>query len=131
MLTSWPVFTIGLVLFGDEIEELAEAMKEDGCETSDIYELESVIQNGTLYESDDCDGMTFRSFEKKPTEYRNIGGNALVIRAKHQLDPFQPAYPNLDEMVKEFKKEWRKYLPRDFNYRSHIGQFSCAVWSND
>ena len=131
-MQCWPEYGIGLVLTSDrkigdknEIEFLYEKM---GYE--DVYDLISSVENDEhtwRYYDADMDGKSFapfadwKDFEEKPTDM-------LVIWAYGQMLPFVAVYDNQEEIRNEFIEAIGEYMPEDFDWDAHIGEFSVSVY---
>jgi len=53
----------------------------------------------------------------------------ILIRAQNQPELFRAAYANEEELLKEFRTRFGKYLPNDFDFKSHIGIYEA--YDND
>ena len=53
----------------------------------------------------------------------------ILIRAQNQPELFRAAYANEEELYKEFRTRFGKYLPNDFDFKSHIGIYEA--YDND
>lgn len=50
----------------------------------------------------------------------------FLIDAKRQPMPFEAAYANEGELIEEFRTRFGKFLPEDFDYKSHIGIYQVS-----
>ena len=130
-MRNWAEYGIGLVLTDrklsngkSEIDTIVEAF---GCE--DVFELTELKEDDEhlwRYYDDEMDGKCFspfadgKSFDEEPE-------TMLVIWAKRGYKPFEAAYTGPDEIRKEFQDVIGKYMPEDFDWDAHIGEFSCSI----
>lgn len=131
-MRNYAEYGIGLVLTDNklsngksEIDTLVEAF---GCE--DVYELAETKENDDhvwrFYNEED-EGKHFSPFaDDKP--FDEEPETMLVIVANRWYKPFEAAYTGPDEIRKEFQDAVGKYLPEDFDWDAHIGEFSCTVY---
>ena len=52
---------------------------------------------------------------------------AMVFPANRQPSPYAAAYRDGNEVAKEFRRKFGKYLPADFDYLGHIGTYQYSV----
>lgn len=55
------------------------------------------------------------------------GVSGIFFFANHQPNAFKCAYKDIDEVISEFKTKIGRYLPGDFDWKSHIGNFQCCT----
>ena len=130
-MRNWPEYGIGLVLTTenrigemDEIDYLMEKM-----DAEDPYELVESQENSDhvwRYYDNGFDGKSFHPFAKNASSEEPE--EMLVIWAAKGFDPFRAAYSGPEEIRKEFQDVIGKYMPEDFDWDAHIGEFSCCIF---
>ena len=83
------------------------------------------VPNAAFFQEDDdyiCDIINLDGKEKY------YATELLMLYAEKQPKPFKIAYQDIDEVIDEMKKNFGKYLPDNFNYREHLGNFSAVTW---
>ena len=127
---NWANYGFGFVMahsYGDkerEYETLAKAMGYDNINAV----LESKERDDHEWrfcsENDETEGKTFTSFNGKYEEPDEM----LVIWAKKWsgIRPFKAVYSDMNELKEEFRSLLGEYLPEDFDWDSHIGEFSFS-----
>lgn len=128
----WPVYGIGLVLTDakltngkTEIDTIVHALGVDNAD-----ELRMKMENSDhVWEFYDArkECKFFTSFaDNKP--FDEEPERMLVIRAKNVYEPFRAAYSGPEEIRKEFQDIIGKYMPEDFDWDAHIGEFSGTIY---
>lgn len=117
---------IAFMLFNELTEEEWESDKQDiMCDVEENIALDSVCPfTGELMPL--CtDGSV--DYGSSDTIYID---DDVVYYASASKSPklFGAAYKNIDEVIAEFKDGLEKYLPTDFDYKSHIMKISGTVW---
>lgn len=135
-----------------EREDLDEKIEDDGVReypfvksaNSEVFEITDIL-------TDSCDGMyliPFYNKGKKNTyftdqEKKEVNKDycALSLRDKNLYAVFsdkdmmsvesfeKKRYDSYEELVQEFKDKLQNYLPDDFEWDIHIGNFSYAAYA--
>lgn len=75
------------------------------------------------------DGIKYTTLESDTTR----GINLYVVFADFSMDNplrwINNPYPTYESLVNEFKQKLERYLPKDFNWNSHIGRFAYAAYA--
>lgn len=124
-MNNWPEYGIGLVFTDEEIPPFVKAMGYE--DEFDLIESKETDDHMWRYYNDDAmEGMSFSSFTE---DYCTEPEAMLVIWAKESMDPFRAAYPGgIQELVIEYRNMLGSQLPADFDWKRHIGEFSCSVY---
>lgn len=130
------------------IENIEEKLKE--ARVVREYEWKKSLGDGTFEILDvlshENDGMTFWPFMKKNKDGKyepNVGPhlvynvmrseNCYVIFSDKNLDDvrsfFEMRYPSYEVFKQEFKDKMEAYLPKDFDWDAHLGNFSYAAYA--
>lgn len=129
-------FYVGMWLIGDEAAKFAVASgladSEEDLEIFDNDDLHSEAWKansnfqgaGLVYPY--LNGVYFYTldgiYQKETTcSFASNEDVACLIDAKRQPMPFEAAYKNKEELFEEFRTRFGKFLPKDFDYKSHIG----------
>ena len=122
-MQSYPEYGFGLVLCGNEINDLAEHMQ---C---DVYELAYLIDEDQCRTyTDEEEGKVFIPADTNAGRSAE-GEDMFVIWTRKQPDIFEAAYKNIDDAVREIRMLYGKHFPVGFDYRAHMGYFQCCVYA--
>ena len=129
-MIDYAEYGIGFVLTdNDKIngkDAISYLVEKSGFE--DVYELiESKEDDSHVWRfyDDEMGGKNFYPFLSNNSEEPR---EMLVIFAKNPLKPSTPAYPGgPDEIRAEFKDLLGNYLPNNFDYDAHIGEFNTTI----
>lgn len=119
------------------IKENLHFVYDENAETY-IIEKENILK----LSDDSAGGFVFYPYfiEQKPnTEYLDTGlslykQNAYIFIADFDNNSVgalleNRKYNSYTEIVDEFKRKYAEYLPNDFDWNKHIGQYSCACYA--
>lgn len=59
----------------------------------------------------------------------DVAYDSVFIESHRQPALFEQAYKNKEEIIDEFKNEYGKFLPADFDYESRIGHIDAVCYS--
>lgn len=114
--------------FMDSFSDFNKFDGDDVCDVNvyNIYEYSDELGMGFVnFYSDKASGKKFRKvYEIFGDEFSM--GDTLVFWADKGTNPFMARYTE-ESLIREFKEKIGKYMPDGFDYRSHIGWFSCCV----
>lgn len=122
----------GLFLTDDEMRIFAKRMYEE--EVGDTSE-EDILES--LYGLPDSIVVSDNDFDKRYVLFLNgedawDSANGLILYSKKQGSIFRNKEDNLysgpDEMAKEFKDIYGKYLPDNFDIKSRLCYFAGAIF---
>lgn len=129
---NYAEYGIGLVLTDaelsngkTEIDTLVQAFGVDD-EFDLLEKMEDSDHVWRLY-NDEMEGKHFTPFADG--KYFNEEPEVmLVIWAENAYEPFRAAYSGPEEIRKEFQDIIGEYMPEDFDWDAHIGEFSCTIY---
>lgn len=91
---------------------------------------ENSIFHIEFYDSDEYSGGLFYPINK---ECVNIDKDSLIVWCNKSTLPSNilsgNSYKSIDEIVLEFKDKLMHYLPKDFDWESHIGFIQYAIYA--
>ena len=130
---NWPEYGIGFVM--------AHAYKNGGeCEYESLVNAMGYDNVNSLIEDKEHDSHTWRFYDKggeiEGKTFHDLNGDVsypdemLVIWAKkwNGINPFGATYSCPDEIIEEFLLLIGMYLPENFDWNAHIGEFSCSIY---
>lgn len=138
-MENYPVFGSGLVISLDSSEGnylLTKLLEEDDpdaslseCDSCDIEEIiYNLCPNGRFVALDEASSVDFFPMGSDgDIEFRNSSsliGDFVLVSPDGIQRFFGTPYQTADDLIAELKKLVGKYLPDDFNYRSHIGMLA-------
>ena len=122
-MLTYPEYGFGLVFCGDEIADFLEKTGYD--DPWDFAEAMNEHDDAFVrYYDDEMYPSSFISAINRDVEIENEP--MLVFWAEKQPEPFKAVY-TLDSVKIEFLTYLKDYLPKDFDWESHLGYFSCVV----
>lgn len=118
---SWPIFGIGLVLEGEDIDDF---LRRAGYK--DVYDFvdDHIRITNVEYYGDEAEGKTFKNIVGESRTLKE----ALVFFSKKQSSFFEAPYNDEKELLDEFKSVVGDVFEDDIDYMRHIGLFSCTVF---
>lgn len=69
-------------------------------------------------------------YQKETTRSLAAEDIVCLIDAKRQPLPFEAAYGSAEELFEEFRTRFGKFLPEDFDYKSHIGIYKMYSYDS-
>lgn len=135
-------FEVGMWLTGEEAAKFAVASGLTSTEKEFLDEI--FIDDNVFYwkawDSDDVfegaelifsgiEGVQFYTLDEvwinKIWTQTEKDAPIIIIPAKNQPNLFRTAYASKEELYGEFQTRFGKYLPKDFDYKSHIGIYDA------
>lgn len=138
-------FYVGMWLIGDEAAKFAVASGLTNSE-KEFLDEEFIHEDVLRWEAWDnvhfkgvgliypgLQGVQFYTLEgtwmDKSWTQTELDAPIILIDAQRQPMPFGTAYANEEELLQEFRTRFGKYLPNDFDFKSHIGIYEA--YDND
>lgn len=124
------------------VEELGEQAlirskyKHEQADSSSIEEVDEKHFRISMYE-DEMSGGIFYPFEcdERCGEddcfelYEGYYGIFFTDKSTLPQKIFKGTYHSMDEIIDEFKEKLEDYLPKDFNWKAHIGFIQYAIYA--
>ena len=118
----WPISGTGIVLTDSELDKIFECVEDE-------FDFADENESFNIYDSEDNEGLYFRSYDGK---HEYCPNRALVLNSARQPRLFEAAYPGgIEELVAEFKAAFEEAgltVPESFDWEAHIGYFECTVF---
>ena len=117
--------------FIDSFSEFNKLDGDDVCDVNvyNIHEYSDELGMGFVnFFGDKASGKKFRKVYELFGDESDMG-DALVFWADKGTSPFMAKYTE-ESLVEEFREKIGKYMPDSFDYRSHIGWFSCCLYND-
>lgn len=115
---------------------------DDECEKRDFIDMILDKEGGFALSDAFAEGFSFFPYvyEGNPnTEYQDTSAdlsteNSYILTADYNNNGVEAFFSNkkyhsYEELVDEFKRKYAEYLPEDFDWDSHIGQYSYACYA--
>lgn len=137
-MSNYSIEVFGLILTNDEITYFENKLKEEIIKENpenkeDLVDLtiEDMIDEDMLNANVSHSMAYIRDIENGKLytlEHKSdyLPEDILAIYANKSMQMIGAAYDTADELINEFKNDIGKYLPEDFDWKSHIG-LACGV----
>lgn len=144
----YAIHGFGLFLEPDAAEEFAKKFSKDfdgtDEEALDTFEVFQTFDCVSMVD-DDYDTCIINPLVRQsaiPFDYENTHGGAILISQKQgkifddaplsTVDDFHKgaSYKNPQEMADEFKNEYGKYLPEDYDILKHLCSFTYVYFAD-
>lgn len=125
----------GMYLNTDEADKfITEFAKQNDLDKDYKYDIVNSI-SGTELNDDRYDGRGILALDRNNSGIDNDFADGIFIYANKQgaifnkLDVISDdTYSDIHEMSEEFRNDFGKYLPKEFNYEAHMVEFYGAAF---
>lgn len=114
-----------IITENNDIEHMKKKIGEKTNVSTDNYDMSELLELAEIY-GDYADIQATIGFSNSTYPFKNetdmtYPDRAVIIWADNNISPYETTYKNKEELIDEFKRKVKDFLPENFKYENNTG----------